>query len=162
MKEEKRFTHRQLEEAGAKWLAKWGYWWSCNHIAIEPASPGCRSETPDVIGFACGVTHVIECKTSRADFLRDFRKKWRKEGDKPMGACRWWLCEEGLITRDDLAGCGDGLLWITASGDIKVIRYAAQKADEERNIVGEFYILYTLLNKEAVKPVTIYRSNDSY
>lgn len=158
MKEEKRFTHRQLEEAGAKWLSKCGYWWSCKRIAIEPASPG--SEHPDVIGFAYGNSHGIECKTSRADFLRDFRKKWRKEGDKPMGACRWWLCEEGLITWDDLAGSGDGLLWITAGGDIKVIRYPVQRADEERNMMGEFYILYTLLNKEAVKPVTIYRSND--
>ena len=77
-----------------------------------------------------------------------------------MGACRWWLCEEGLITFDDLAGSDDGLLWITADGDIKVIRYAAQRADEGRNMVGEFHILYTLLNKEAVKPITIYRSND--
>lgn len=154
MKEEKRFTHRQLEEAGAKWLAKSGYWWSCKRIAIEPTSPGL--ERPDVIGFAYGVTHVIECKTSRADFLRDFKKPWRAAGDKPMGACRWWLCEEGLITRDDLVGCGDGLLWITAGGDIKVIRYPAQRADEERNLSGELCVLYTLLGKEAIKPVTIY------
>lgn len=158
MKEKMKYTHEQLETAGARWLAKVGYWWSCKRIAIEPASPG--SERPDVIGFAYGNTHVIECKTSRADFLRDFRKKWRTEGKKPMGACRWWLCEEGLITFDDLAGSDDGLLWITAGGNIKVIRYAAQRADEERNIVGEFHILYTLLNKEAVKPITIYRSND--
>lgn len=158
MKEEKRFTHRQLEEVGAKWLSKSGYLWSCKRIAIEPTSPGL--ERPDVIGFAYGVTHVIECKTTRDDFLRDFRKKWRQEGEKPMGSYRWWLCVEGVITVDDLAGSDDGLLWITADGDIKVIRYAAQRADEERNMVGEFCILYTLLNKEAVKPVTIYRSND--
>ena len=158
MKEEMHFTHEQLEHAGARWLARVGFWWTCKRIAIEPSSP-CL-ERPDVIGFAYGNTHVIECKTSRADFLRDFRKKWRTEGEKPMGSYRWWLCEEGLITWDDLAGSDDGLLWITAGGDIKVIRYPVQRADEERNMVGEFYILYTLLNKEAVKPVTIYRSND--
>lgn len=147
MREEKRFTHRQLEESGAKWLAKSGYWWSCKRIAIEPTSPG--SERPDVIGFAYGNSHVIECKTSRADFLRDFHKPWRTAGDKPMGACRWWLCEEGLITRDDLEGCGDGLLWRTADGDIQVIKDPFRRAEEERNMMGEFCILYSMLSKEA-------------
>lgn len=140
-----KYTHEQLEHAGSRWLARVGFWWTCKYVAIEPGTP-CQ-ERPDVIGFTYGGSHVIECKTSRADFLRDFRKKWRTEGEKPMGSYRWWLCEEGLITWDDLAGCGDGLLWITAGGDIKVIRYAAQRADEERNMVGEFYILYTLLTR---------------
>lgn len=147
MKEENRFTHRQLEEVGAKWLSKSGYWWSCKRIAIEPTSPG--SEHPDVIGFAYGVTHVIECKTTRDDFLRDFRKKWRKEGEKPMGSYRWWLCKEGLITRDDLEGCGDGLLWRTADGDIQVIKDPSRRAEEERNMIGELCILYSMLSKEA-------------
>ena len=154
MKEEKRFTHRQLEEVGAKWLSKSGYWWSCKRIAIEPTSPG--SEHPDVIGFAYGVTHVIECKTTRDDFLRDFRKKWRQEGEKPMGSYRWWLCEEGLITQDDITEDVDGLLWITTGGAIQVIKYATRRSEEERNISGELCVLYTLLGKEAIKPVTIY------
>lgn len=157
MKEEKRFTHRQLEEAGVKWLAKWGYWWSCNHIAIEPASPGCRSETPDVIGFACGITHVIECKTCRADFFRDLSKPWRTSTSIfPMGTHRWWLCEEGVITFDDLSGSGDGLLWVMANGAVQPIRYPTLRSDDERNISGELCILYNLLNKEAETEVTIY------
>lgn len=113
MKEENRFTHRQLEEVGAKWLSKSGYWWSCKRIAIEPTSPG--SEHPDVIGFAYGVTHVIECKT----------------------------------TRDDLEGCGDGLLWRTADGDIQFIKDPSRRAEEERNMIGELCILYSMLSKEA-------------
>lgn len=154
MKEEKRFTHRQLEEAGAKWLSKSGYWWSCKRIAIEPASP-CL-ERPDVIGFAYGVTHVIECKTSRADFLRDFKKRWRATGDNPMGAYRWWLCEEGVITNNDLSGSGDGLLFVSADGAVRIIRSPTRRSEEERNVSGELCIMYTLLSKEAIKPVTIY------
>lgn len=147
MKEEKRFTHRQLEEVGAKWLSKSGYWWSCKRIAIEPTSPG--SERPDVIGFAYGVTHVIECKTTRDDFLRDFRKKWRKEGEKPMGSYRWWLCVEGVITVDDLSGSGDGLLLVTAYGSVQIIKFPTRRSEEERNMIGELCILYSMLSKEA-------------
>lgn len=154
MKEKMKYTHEQLETAGARWLAKVGYWWSCKRIAIEPASPG--SERPDVIGFAYGNSHVIECKTSRADFLRDFRKPLRAAGDKPMGACRWWLCEEGVITFDDLSGSGDGLLWVMANGAVQPIRYPTLRSDDERNISGELCILYNLLNKEAETEVTIY------
>lgn len=158
MNEEMHFTHGQLEYIGAKWLSKCGYWWSCKRIAIEPASPG--SERPDVIGFAYGNSHVIECKTSRADFLRDFRKKWRTEGEKPMGSYRWWLCEEGRITFDDISGSGDGLLLVTEDGAVRVIRFPTLRSDEERNLSGELCVLYTLLGKEAELPVTIYRSND--
>ena len=66
-----------------------------------------------------------------------------------MGARRWWLCEEGLITRDDLEGCGDGLLWIASDGDIQVIKDPSWRSEEDRNMVGEFCILYSMLNKVA-------------
>lgn len=147
MKEKMKYTHEQLEHAGSRWLARVGFWWTCKRVAIEPSTP-CQ-ERPDVIGFTYGGSHVIECKTSRADFLRDFHKPWRAAGDKPMGACRWWLCEEGLITRDDLEGCGDGLLWIAADRDIQIIKEPSRRTEEERNMIGEFCILYSMLNKVA-------------
>lgn len=147
MKEKMRYTHEQLEHAGSRWLARVGFWWTCKYVAIEPGTP-CK-EHPDIIGFEYGVSHVIECKTTRADFLRDFHKPWRASGDKPMGARRWWLCEEGLITRDDLAECGDGLLWIASDGDIQVIKDPSWRSEEDRNMVGEFCILYSMLNKVA-------------
>lgn len=159
MREEKRFTHKQLEEVGAKWLARCGYWWSCKRIAIEPASASPGSERPDVIGFSSflkGSTHVIECKTTRGDFLRDFRKKWRTEGEKPMGSYRWWLCEWGVITFADVNGSADGLLWVTATGHVHIARYPFRRSKEERNVSGELSVLYTMLNKEAEKPITIY------
>ena len=158
MKEKMRYTHEQLEYAGSRWLARVGYWWTCKRIAIEPGTP-CQ-ERPDIIGFTYGGSHVIECKTSREDFLRDFKKPWRAAGDKPMGACRWWLCEEGRITFDDISGSGDGLLLVTEDGAVRVIRFPTLRSDEERNLSGELCVLYTLLGKEAELPVTIYRSND--
>lgn len=150
-----RYTHEQLEHAGSRWLARVGFWWTCKYVAIEPGTP-CK-EHPDIIGFGYGYSHVIECKTTRADFLRDFHKPWRASGDKPMGARRWWLCEEGRITFDDLSGSGDGLLLATEDGAVRVIRFPTLRSDEERNLSGELCVLYTLLGKEAELPVTIYR-----
>lgn len=77
-----------------------------------------------------------------------------------MGSYRWWLCEEGRITFDDISGSGDGLLLVTEDGAVRVIRFPTLRSDEERNLSGELCVLYTLLGKEAELPVTIYRSND--
>lgn len=43
-----------------------------------------NSETPDVIGFKGSSSIVVECKTSRGDFLAD-GKKWHRRHNNGMG-----------------------------------------------------------------------------
>ena len=43
------------------------------------------SECPDAIGFKGGFSYLIECKSSRADFLADKKKHFRKNTSEGMG-----------------------------------------------------------------------------
>ncbi|WP_020474494.1 hypothetical protein [Zavarzinella formosa] len=69
-------------------------------IAVSEMSYG--REIPDAIGWRWNDSILIECKVSRADFLRDKKKASRKEGEKALGKYRFYLCPPGVITPADL------------------------------------------------------------
>jgi hypothetical protein len=66
-------------------------------------------EMPDCLGFRNGVSCLIECKTSRSDFLADRKKKFRINPSLGMGNWRFMLTPRGLIKVDELP-TGWGLL----------------------------------------------------
>lgn len=68
-------------------------------------------EHPDALGFRNGASCLIEVKCSRSDFLADRKKVFRAEPEKGMGDWRFYLCEPGVITVDDLPA-GWGLLYV--------------------------------------------------
>lgn len=69
-------------------------------IAASEMSYG--REIPDAIGWRWDDSVLIECKVSRADFLRDKKKAFRKEGEKSLGKYRFYLCPPGVILPADL------------------------------------------------------------
>lgn len=71
-------------------------------------------ELPDCMGFRTGVSCLIECKTSRADFLADKKKQFRIDPNKGMGDWRFFLAPKGLLKEDDLPE-GWGLLEVSGS-----------------------------------------------
>ena len=73
------------------------------------ASTG-TGEQPDAIGFRNGVSCLVEVKVSRADFLADKKKHFRKEPTVGMGDWRFFLCPPNLIKPEDLPD-GWGLLY---------------------------------------------------
>lgn len=65
----------------------------------------CRTKTreiPDAIGWKRNKSVLIECKTSRSDFLVDKKKKVRVNPELGMGDFRFYLCPEGVIKPEDL------------------------------------------------------------
>lgn len=66
-------------------------------------------EQPDCLGFRSGLSCLIECKTSRSDFLVDKRKKFRVDPLLGMGDWRFFLTPTGLIQVEELPS-GWGLL----------------------------------------------------
>ncbi len=97
-------THGELCELACRFLSNHGFkvvfsdrfhvWTSCG-------------EHPDALGFRNGASCLIEVKCSRSDFLADRKKVFRAEPEKGMGDWRFYLCEPGVITVDDLpAGWG--------------------------------------------------------
>jgi hypothetical protein len=91
-------THQQLVRLAELWLRSK---YACCIVLSEQS---CASgETPDVIGWKGKCRSVlVECKISRADFLADREKPFRKSPELGMGCERFYLTPAGLICPDDL------------------------------------------------------------
>jgi Holliday junction resolvase len=73
------FPHSDLVEIAEKWLLK-----RCGFAFTELSTHA--QEIPDAIGFKSGISILIECKTSRADFLADRKKALEKTRPRAL-AC---------------------------------------------------------------------------
>lgn len=102
---ENKITHDELIAVGRKWLTKTiGARFTLSELATA------AMEIPDIIGWKSGFSILIECKTSRADFLADKKKFFRRFPYEGMGTYRLYLCPTGLIHSDELPK-GWGLLF---------------------------------------------------
>ena len=75
------------------------------------------SETPDAIGWrgSSSVTLLVECKATRADFMADKKKIFRRNPVRGMGTFRFYLCPEGLIDASELPDKW-GLIYVKPNG----------------------------------------------
>lgn len=100
-------THKEAVRRMSTWLQNTG---KCPIVVSELATA--NGETPDVIGFkGIGNSTVIECKVSRADFLADKAKIFRRYSEMGMGDHRYIACPEGVAEAADMPD-GWGLLRI--------------------------------------------------
>ncbi len=100
-------THKELIKRGAIWLKNSE---RCSVVLLERNSgPDC-SESPDLIGWKNWHSTLIEVKISRADFLKDKKKMFRRIAKRGMGRSRYYLCPKGLIQPDEIPEKW-GLLW---------------------------------------------------
>lgn len=107
----KKLTHSELVEIAEAWLLK-----RCG-FAFKELSTNAM-EIPDAIGFRADTSILIECKTSRGDFLNDKKKVFRKHPWMGAGRFRYFLCEKGLIKPDELPDKW-GLIYINKKGDAR-------------------------------------------
>lgn len=117
-------SHADLCAIAVKWLkrANSAGGPGC-HVAVSECRSGWTGEVPDAIGFrAAGGEDdgsiVVECKTSRADFLADRKKAHRADGG--LGNWRYFMAPEGLITHDELPARW-GLLTVNSRGHVKAV-----------------------------------------
>jgi hypothetical protein len=97
-------THAALVSKAIAWLRSY----RCGVVLSEQA---CASgEMPDAIGWkrACHSV-LVECKISRADFLADLDKPFRKKQKLGMGCERFYLAPAGMLSAGELPA-GWGLL----------------------------------------------------
>src|SRR3954467_14191576 len=101
-------THAQLVDRAVRWLR--GY--RCGVVLSQQA---CVSgEMPDAIGWkqACHSV-LVECKVTRADFLADHAKAFRRQPKKAVGCERYYLTPPALLNIEELpAGWG----WLEMRG----------------------------------------------
>jgi hypothetical protein len=107
-------NHSELVDLAYKWVLARG---GCGVAFKELKS--IASEIPDVIGFFSGGSVLIECKVTRSDFLSDKNKACRKT--KGMGMFRYYMCEESVISKDELPDKW-GLIYVTPEKGVKVIK----------------------------------------
>jgi hypothetical protein len=90
-------THAQLVAVAVRWLRSY----RCGVVLSEQA---CASgEMPDALGWkrACHSV-LVECKISRADFLADRAKPFRKKPQAGVGCERFYLVPKGLLREEEL------------------------------------------------------------
>ncbi|MFY9673002.1 MAG: hypothetical protein WB817_14535 [Terriglobales bacterium] len=117
------------------WLRRY----RCGVVLSEQA---CVSgEMPDAIGWkkACHSV-LVECKVTRADFLVDRAKPWRRQPEIGVGAERYYLAPHGMLAIEDLPA-GWGLLEIRGHG----IEITKRSAKNLRSPVGFEYEMNLLL-----------------
>lgn len=92
-------THTDLVELAHRWLTKAK---GCGFAFAELCASTANGEQPDAIGFRQDYTILVECKVSRADFLADKKKRFRRQPHSGMGNYRFFMAPAGLIKPDDL------------------------------------------------------------
>jgi hypothetical protein len=96
-------THADLVHAAYRWLLGPA---GCGFAFRELVAINGTGEIPDVLGYKDGGKHtiIVECKTSRPDFLSD-RKKRHRRGDPaclPMGRYRFYATPKGMLSVEEL------------------------------------------------------------
>ncbi len=145
-------THAQLVKLAEEWLRRA---YRCGVILSEQV---CASgETPDVIGWKGQCRSVmVECKVSRADFLADAEKPWRRQPEMAVGCERWYLAPAGMVRPEELPK-GWGLLEVRGR-KVRVTVQAARKSQRsEQGLMHEMNLLLASLRRVEVRiePQTI-------
>jgi len=118
-------THEQMVALAARWLRRTGH-----RVVLSDVRTLATTEQPDAIGWrGNGTSSLVECKVSRADFLRDRAKWFRRRREQGMGQMRWFAAPAGMLTRDDVPTRW-GVLELHPRARSLRIAFAAVRVDE--------------------------------
>jgi hypothetical protein len=137
-------THPQLVQKAVAWLRSY----RCGVVLSEQA---CISgEMPDAIGWkrACHSV-VVECKMSRADFLADQSKPWRRKPGGALGCERFYLTLASLLREDELPPRW-GLLECR-KGRVEMVKPAAKRSRSAVGFRHEMNLLLASLRRVEVR-----------
>lgn len=128
-------THAKLVALAVRWLRRY----RCGVVLSEQALVS--GEMPDAIGWKNPCHSVlVECKVSRADFLADRDKPFRRKPETGVGNERYYLAPRGLIRTGELPK-GWGLLEVRG----REIERAQPSAKNLRSEIGFQFEMNLLL-----------------
>ena len=145
-------THKDLVRRAVSWLKNNQ---GCT-IVINELSSSHVSEQPDAIGFKGGMSILIECKSSRADFFADSKKHFRKYGGDGMGNTRYYMAPVRMIGVNELPSMW-GLLEVYES-QIRV-KHKGEFFDET-NKTGEVALLTSVIRRLEISTAVFVRYED--
>lgn len=125
--EMKEWTHKGLVRHLSNWLK------NSRRATIVVSELQTRlSETPDILAWSHGGhSTLIECKTSKADFVADKTKRFRMMEELGVGDLRYFAAPEGLLEREDIPE-GWGLLQVGEWKHVRQVVDAAKKPADKR------------------------------
>lgn len=135
------FTHADIVRHAAQWLKSRSEIVLCERTGMW--------EIPDAIGLRLYGSILIECKVSRADFLRDKKKHSRQTNDV-AGNYRLYCAPRGMIVESDLPE-GWGLLEVYPSGYTKLANKKYLESYKYHHTLGvdgyrlERHLLFTMI-----------------
>lgn len=116
-------THDELVERAIKWLKSTG---RCG-VAVPKLVTWC-DEQPDALGWRSrgAICILIECKTSRADFLVDQNKYFRRAPWDGIGNKRYYMTPPGIVGLHELPE-----LWGLLEVQGKIVQKVKESGDFE-------------------------------
>lgn len=91
---------------------------SCQIAAVEYTGGWC-GENVDGCAFNSDGMFLVEAKVSRADFLADAKKPFRRDPATGVGKYRYYACPEGLIKPEELPPRW-GLIYVNQRGHVSM------------------------------------------
>ncbi len=137
-------THAQLVEKAVRWLRSY----RCGVVLSEQA---CVSgEMPDAIGWKrASHSVIVECKVSRADFLADIDKPFRRNPKLAMGCERFYFAPTEMIKPAEIPN-GWGLLEYRAR-KVEMVRPSEKNLRSPRGFSYEMNLLLASLRRVEVR-----------
>lgn len=113
-------THAELVTIAVRWLRV------TQRCGVAFREHYAFTEVPDALGYRAAFSICVECKVSRSDFLRDLRKRSRRDyASRPALNCYYLSPEpvsgEMVIIPPARLPDGWGLLTVNAKGRVSVI-----------------------------------------
>ena len=138
-------THERLVESAVDWLRRY----RCSIVLSEQSCA--TGEIPDAIGWKAKCHSVIvECKVSRADFLADADKPFRRTPESGMGNERYYLAPAGLIRVEEIPK-GWGLLELSGRSVQIVQKARNRKMRTDAGLMKEMNLLLASLARVEVR-----------
>lgn len=133
-------THKELVKRARAWLTNNQ---RCTIVLAELATTY-NTETPDAIGFhsSGGTSILVECKTSRADFLADKNKIFRREEERGMGDRRYFLIPAKFVKPEEVPES-----WGLLEMHDKQVREAKEAPFTAANKNAEIVMLVSVLRR---------------
>lgn len=134
----KTFSHDELVARAVRWLLNT---YGCQTAFSEFESY--TGEIPDALGWKPnGRSVLIECKTSRADFLADRKKPFRMDPGIGVGAERYFMAPAAMIMPEELPASW-GLLEVKGNG-VKVRVACAPRRDLRSDVARKYEMMMLL------------------
>lgn len=138
-------NHPQLVKLAVAWLRRY----RCSVVLSEQACA--NGEIPDAIGWKRTYHSVlVECKATRADFLADRAKPFRRKAELGVGCERYYLAPAGLIRHAELPG-GWGLLEFRKGTVDVVVSTSSKNLRSARGLGYEMNLLLASLRRVEVR-----------